>query len=493
MIDGAMRSGSLLLRAGPAGKKLAATGEATARRKVLSSACLLWAVLATVIGLNACTVAWLPLMHKRSEMTDGDPNYALPGRKLVRHERIKQQAGAPSLATNADSHRREVPASPQQSVESDASALPIYTKEQAYLATRPVPWTCGDEKEAAIDPLTGHKSVLAFVHVYKAAGSTIRNFFMRYAHTCKRSWMVLIGCTGVDPTSVEARDTNWKKCRVKEIRDRERNHDHENKDERLYPTVNATILKENVDIVGGHFRIGTGDSVFGHVGDRPTTNPIRHIVFLRDPMARLVSGVLYQHQNNEEEHSLDATVAMIKKRIRGSHVKNKEYSSSSLKYLLTPHQAEKFANMDADQIQPADSRLSPEERLAEAKARMAIQNLVDYNAIIGMSESMDHSMRILRHVLTWEFSSDQREERVQDIFDEYILDDEKNDEEGVRKNVSERDDGVSTGSVLAELKKDAEFMTTFKEYVKYEQMITDYAWRMHSMQYEMTRTSAKSE
>ncbi|KAL9179733.1 hypothetical protein ACHAXT_007703 [Thalassiosira profunda] len=488
-----MRSGSLLLRAGPAGKTLATAGEATARRKV-SSACLLWAVLATVIGINVCMIAWSPLMNKRREMTDdGADEVVPPGRELAQHEMLQQRAGAPSLAANGDRQRRRdnIPVSPQQSVESDASSLPIYTKEQAYLATRPVPWTCGDEKEVAIDPLTGHKSILAFVHVYKAAGSTLRDFFKRYAYTCKRSWMVLIGCTGVDPTSIKARDTNWKKCRVKEIRDRERNHDHENKDERLYPTVNATILKENVDIVGGHFRIGTGDSVFGHVGDRPTTNPIRHIVFLRDPMARLVSGVLYQHQNNEEEHSLDATVAMIKKRIRGSHVKNKEFSSSSLKYLLTPHQAEKFANMDADQIQPADSRLSPQERLAEAKARVAIQNLVDYNAIIGMSESMDHSMRILRHVLTWEFSSDQREERVQDIFDEYIRDDEKNNEENVRKNVSERDDGVSTGSVLAELKKDAEFMTMFKEYVKYEQMITDYAWTMHSMQYEIS-TKSKS-
>ena len=41
--------------------------------------------------------------------------------------------------------------------------------------------------------------------------------------------------------------------------------------------------------------------------------------------------------------------------------------------------------------------------------------------------------------------------------------------------------------------EDAEFMTMFKEYVKYEQMITDYAWTMHSMQYEMTRTSAKGK
>ena len=48
------------------------------------------------------------------------------------------------------------------------------------------------------------------------------------------------------------------------------------------------------------------------------------------------------------------------------------------------------------------------------------------------------------------------------------------------KNASE----LSTSSVLAELMKDAQFMSMFEEYVKYETMVNDYAMAMHFLQYE---------
>ena len=54
---------------------------------------------------------------------------------------------------------------------------------------------------------------------------------------------------------------------------------------------------------------------------------------------------------------------------------------------------------------------------------------------------------------------------------------------GIRRNDSQRG-GVSTGTVMSELRKDEDFMQEFREYVKYEQIITDFAWQMHSLQYE---------
>ena len=38
---------------------------------------------------------------------------------------------------------------------------------------------------------------------------------------------------------------------------------------------------------------------------------------------------------------------------------------------------------------------------------------------------------------------------------------------------------VSTSAVIAELAKDKEHMELFNEYVKYERLVTEFAWKMH--------------
>jgi len=107
-------------------------------------------------------------------------------------------------------------------------------------------------------------------------------------------------------------------------------------------------------------------------------------------------------------------------------------------------------------------------------------------------------MSILRHVLVPDnmLNSDRKDD-INWLFDQYAPSDGKvnnksdtNDDEtsnkGVRINASPfEEDGVSTELVLNELSKDATFMQIFQEYVKYEKLITDYAWTMHKMQYEL--------
>ena len=59
----------------------------------------------------------------------------------------------------------------------------------------------------------------------------------------------------------------------------------------------------------------------------------------------------------------------------------------------------------------------------------------------------------------------------------------------VIRNVSQKK-SVSTGSVLKELNKDDDFMVVFREFVKYEQMIVDFATDMHQMQYDAVTTKS---
>ena len=109
---------------------------------------------------------------------------------------------------------------------------------------------------------------------------------------------------------------------------------------------------------------------------------------------------------------------------------------------------------------------------AEVTAKRIIQNLCEYNVIIGMTEDMKSSLDILRHVFLGRNSSMARAEGIFSA-------------SGKRVNVSSKGE-VSTSAVIEELSKDENFMFLFEEYVKYERMVSDFAWGMHNLQYSMT-------
>jgi hypothetical protein len=443
--------------------------------------------------------------------------------------------------------------------------LPTYTRDMAREAIRPAPWVCGSNDDYSTDrsddeheiqssvpsSIEGERHIFSFVHVYKSAGSTIRTFFRQYAEICHKSWMLLVSCkdhrnpsthhsSSISIRALEAgngEETYWKGCKIKEIYIRP--------DDLI--NDNSMLNEDSIDIYGGHFRIGIAgndnETAFGNNGDdtgsnysagqhssirqqspRPSSSStavvVRHIVFLRDPMARFVSGILYQHQRSAQfDGTLDGAVQRIKKNVRGSR-KKQEYWIRSLNYLLTQSQASNFAMtrkiiMDGSNITTLEEKMNS---MAEIESRTAIQNLVQYNVIVGMVERMDQSMVILRHVLshtdvntlprgsaavdatdaasTTTTASQEGQDEIGSLFNGFGGSSSKSEvalrggdvvqeslKENIRMNASGQE-GVTTELVLEELKKDTTFMPLFVEYVKYEQRIHDYAWVMHKMQYK---------
>ena len=125
--------------------------------------------------------------------------------------------------------------------------------------------------------------------------------------------------------------------------------------------------------------------------------------------------------------------------------------------------------------------------MAELSAKLAIQNMFSYNTIVGMTEDIPTSLKILKHVLANNVAN---ESKVNDVFVEYGIDnDVKSTKKEVRANKS-KFNGVSTDLILGELRKDANFMVEADEYIKYEKMVVDYAWGMHKMQFEATKELA---
>ena len=360
-----------------------------------------------------------------------------------------------------------------------SSSLPKYDKSMAAHAIRKVDWICGDEEPMTSNP---NRPFIVFVHIYKTAGSTLREFFANYASLCSKALMLLVGCTGVKSHVLKSAN-NWDSCRLKytiDGREYIQEHDEMGKDEvRVYPTVNTTIIQSNFDILTGHYRIGLLDS---------TPLNTRHVVFFRQPVERYVSSILYRakEQSLHKKETIEDTAQYIKDRVYDSR-KRGDYQESVFKYILTPTQAEETRKKKSSTAK---------------KATIAIENLLYYNPIVGFTETFQQSMLVLEHaLLPDEFSSDEREELVEEMFDTYVGDvsdntanttaseNEKQDESmfkhiDTRKNLSQMG-SISTSSVVAELKRDDKFMSVITEFLKYEQVVADFALKMHRLQYDM--------
>eukprot|EP00984_Skeletonema_dohrnii_P004120 scaffold1433_cov128-Skeletonema_dohrnii-CCMP3373.AAC.4 len=340
----------------------------------------------------------------------------------------------------------------------EAVAEKEYTAELAARAVEPTVWTCGErdrQKQTALDPITNQRPFFAFVHVYKTAGSTVRDFFQNYATVCKKSLALVISCHG----------SGIEECRLK----RSVNAPQSIK------RVNSTILHDHYDMLGGHYSFGMADDIFSNATATPNYGNgapqplVRHMVFLRQPMTRFVSHILFKQKKGGSniKDTVEETAEDIKEMIRTSRGKG-EYMSSIYKYLLTPQQrAMKY------------DRTQTQEDVVAHKAQLSIDNLLRYNAIVGMTETFSQSMKIFEHAMGHIVTSTRKEEEARAMFSRYIG-------EEVSRNVSKRK-GISTGSVLKELNKDEEFMAIFREFVKYEQMIVDFAMAMHQKQYEAVK------
>ncbi|KAL3809294.1 hypothetical protein ACHAXA_009418 [Cyclostephanos tholiformis] len=386
--------------------------------------------------------------------------------------------------------------------------MPIYTDELAKIAIRPGPWRCvgrnDDDADDARRPsgaaTTNDGTIFAFVHVYKTAGSTMRTFFHELAYACRRTWVSLAKCTGLLPSSIESRDGRWRPCMIEEVADGRGRRKAQyvrvgGRDYRRFHfgKISNPTFESKVDIFGGHVRLGTGDRIYRNStrsGGRGGV--VRYIVFLRDPVERYVSGVLYQNKVSGRNEGLEEVVKKIKDRIANAR-RDDKYWDKSLSYLLTP--AQRVATTKSNSTPSSTAGRPPSG--AEARAMLAIRNLHEYNVIVGMTERMAESLAILRHVfLSSGMEIPLKDDGAEAVFKKYGLLVAPLTEDGignrtlpsvsavgVHANKSSRKT-LSTSAVVAELAKDEGHVLLMDEYVKYERMITDFAWTMHNLQYE---------
>jgi len=317
-------------------------------------------------------------------------------------------------------------------------------------------WKCSDLRN---DPAS-IASKLSFVHIFKTAGTAVNSFLRDYSTKCGGGYVRIVSCTNPEPDSVRNSTKDWKDCTLKKGVKR----DGENLKNDYKRKVNNSFLAENIDVIGGHFRIGTMDMIPTPGGEK---FDIRYLAFFRDAVSRHISGVTFV--KGKQKWKKDQIVDYIKKNV----IKMKKINKYEVKYgsyLITPWQKEskhrRLKNNERD------------EDYAISSAMTVMQNLVDYRTIIGRTENFSDSLKIMQHVV------DGGREATKIFVGHGMADADGN----VQKSESNRSK-ISSSEILAEIKKDREAYDALVEYVKYEQMIYDFAAELQAAQLGAVRAA----
>lgn len=142
--------------------------------------------------------------------------------------------------------------------------------------------------------------VLLFVHVFKAAGSSMRALLRRYATKCERRWACLVQCSEGGLAT-----RGYVPCRLRDTVNlsRESVFGRPPGAKKLRRNPNAELLGRNAQILGGHFHFGMHQIL----GERP----FAYFTILREPAATWISGIRYHDKSLTKDQVVAALVAAL--------------------------------------------------------------------------------------------------------------------------------------------------------------------------------------
>ena len=317
------------------------------------------------------------------------------------------------------------------------------------------------------------KTKFVFVHVFKTAGTTMRQLFRNYAKECHSGVAIVASCSNVSATTIDrdedwlsmtlyasgAINTNSLKCVLKDYI-----HRSGKKSDESGPMRNL-FLDEHMDILAGHVSLGAGYNwKEQHYSNIPAK--IQYVIFFREEVDRVVSGMIYYslYESNEGlPDSLGEYVKRCKWQIR-KRKRLKGYSQVYNKYLITPQQKEHPNFVDLD---------------IESTTKLAMKNLLELKIFVGIVEKMPQSMEMLHNLMDGD-------NEVKELFSpgKKILP-KSGKKDGTREE-------ITTETVSAALKSDKDFMKILMDYVKYDVAIYNFANRIHDEQYSMFQSQKKN-
>jgi hypothetical protein len=322
-------------------------------------------------------------------------------------------------------------------------------------------WNCSSPRGGSeADPTKNASSgKLVFVHVYKTAGSSMRDLLKWYGRRCgPRSVAIVFGCSGVSASTLN--ETVWREAKIEK-------EDGENRSRRsggracaLSHAFDASSgreyndgtfgrgLYEHVDVVGGHLPLGVhlpGPPHQDHHQQPGGGGEVRYLTFVRDPLDKYVSGKLYS--NRRRGWTAEDAIKRISYEISHLYRHGGHYEKYS-KYLLTPAQREAKMSVD-DKVMTMQS------------------NLAGMSVVVGVVERMDESYQLLQRVLDGAGELDKTFRLLRS-----------------HKLVRNKS-ALSTSDIVRQLKaNDPDFERQARVVLSSEYMVYDFAAKLHELQYD---------
>jgi len=214
--------------------------------------------------------------------------------------------------------------------------------------------------------------------------------------------------------------------------------------------INTSYIENNIDILGGHIPLGAGDALKRKDG---TLEKVRYFTFFRDAIEKYVSGKIFSNRHNG--YTQETLVQKIKENVN-EEMKKGRYSFNYASYMITPFQRE----LNISKI---------------SKVKLIMDNILQYNVVIGMVDRMSESLQLLHHLID-------SKKGIISLFRYFGM--KENTKDGQQKKIQLNKSKISTLSVVQQLKNDEAFYQTFLEYVKYDQMVAEFARKVHFIQCE---------
>ena len=141
---------------------------------------------------------------------------------------------------------------------------------------------CSKETETNKAADVRAEPIILFVHVFKAAGSSVRGIFRRYAEKCNKRWACLVQCQkGGAPRGATV------PCRLRDVVNLNRRLVMGEDGRRNPRTENLGALSH---IVGGHFHYGMHTLV-------PEGRKYFYVTVVREPLSTWISGMRYHDKS----------------------------------------------------------------------------------------------------------------------------------------------------------------------------------------------------
>mmetsp|Transcript_35103 Transcript_35103/g.108755 ORF Transcript_35103/g.108755 Transcript_35103/m.108755 type:complete len:412 (+) Transcript_35103:192-1427(+) len=263
---------------------------------------------------------------------------------------------------------------------------------------------------------------LFFVHVFKAAGSSVRGIFRTYAEKCAKRWACLVQCQrGGAPTPAgvlpcRLRDTvNLNRGAVVE-----RNEGLKGKAS-MRRNPDGAGLGRHAHVVGGHFHYGLHAIL-------PAGRPYAYVTVVREPVSTWISGMRYHDKKLDTVEKIRAAADAFMPKGSSKHYAN------GITYL---------GQVDA---LPTGRKTRPLEKLFAA-----VSHLEDV-AVVGVVESWPTTVDLLEKVLDATGA-------VPALWDRY---------RAARRTKNKAKTDVNPRDVVAAFRADPDFWAAAQQFLRFE-------------------------